>query len=58
MKFQKKSGVAPSGSVDADRIADLLKGVSTEAFVSMVTKSGLPPEQARELCVQFKRLKS
>ena len=42
---------------DPDRLADLLRGVPTEVFVSMVSRSGMPGKEARELCEQFKRLK-
>jgi hypothetical protein len=56
MKSQKKSG-ALKAPADNDRLADLLRCVPTEAFVSMVSRSGIPSGEARELCDQFKRLK-
>lgn len=42
---------------DNERIIELLKGVSKDAFIQMVTCSGLPAKQARELCMLFKDLK-
>lgn len=39
-------------------ILTLLRNVPTNVFVQMVTKSGIPAHQARELCKQFKELKA
>ncbi len=38
-------------------LADLLRGVPVYVFVAMVSKSGLPTEDARDLCKAFKDLK-
>jgi hypothetical protein len=35
----------------------LMRGVPMDVFVRMVTKSGLPAREARELCQAFKELK-
>ena len=43
---------------DEGELIRLLLGVPTEVFVSMVSKSGLPTKQARELCQRFKELKA
>ena len=41
---------------DESRLVDLLKNVPKEVFVGMVSRSGLPTDEARELCERFKRL--
>ena len=42
---------------DEGALIRLLLSVPTEVFVGMVSKSGLPTKQARELCQRFKELK-
>lgn len=42
---------------DELRIITLLRSIPTEVFVQMVSKSGLPTHEARELCKEFKDLK-
>lgn len=43
---------------DEGEFITLLLAVPTEAFVGMVSKSGLPTKQARELCQMFKEMKA
>ncbi len=38
--------------------SELIKKVSDYHFVRMVSKCGLPPREARELCESFRELKS
>ncbi len=35
---------------------ELVRGVPVEQFIRMVTKSGLPAQEAKELCAAFKEL--
>lgn len=36
----------------------LIRKVPTDLFIRMVSKAGLPPDEARELCLVFKELKA
>lgn len=42
---------------DLARLCDLLSRLPTDGFVSMVSNSGLPRQEAREICEAFKKLK-
>lgn len=41
---------------DESRLVDLIKGIPKDIFVGMVSRSGMPTQEARELCERFKRL--
>ena len=41
---------------DSARLCDLLSRLPVDGFVLMVSSSGLPRKEARELCDAFKKL--
>ena len=41
---------------DESRLVDLIKTIPKDVFVGMVSRSGMPAVEARELCERFKRL--
>lgn len=42
---------------DLARLCDLLSRLPADGFVTMVSASGLPRQEARELCDAFRKLK-
>lgn len=51
-----KKSVSKSKASKPDFVS-LMKQIPVEAFIRMVSKSGLPPQTSRELCQAFKDLK-
>jgi hypothetical protein len=52
----KKEEKEPSKN-DLARLCDLLSRLPVDGFVGMVSNSGLPRKEARELCDAFRQMK-
>jgi hypothetical protein len=57
MVKEKIEAPRPRGRPPVKDFVSLMKAVDVQLFVRMVTKSGLPAIQQRELINEFKRIK-
>lgn len=55
--IQKKQAGRPRTKPSGERIIELLRNVPREVLLRVVPKFGLIPEQTKELCEEFKRIK-
>jgi hypothetical protein len=57
MPVKKKATKEKAEAKDQANLCDLLSRLPEDGFVAMVSNSGLPREEVRELCDAFRKLK-